>query len=868
MPAVLVAASLQTLCENGQPKLAYQLWAKSGTPLLHALECALAVPPIFPPVHLQGPQLKWWLKDSVRTDAKNKRQLTLGLDLVDGSVVRRNPLPALYSFLNGTQRAEDMAANNNCAHPAIHVVYGVPIAGRTRPAAAPGQQQDEGCAGFRNNIVDVGIESLRLSQRRDTQLEVMQTNLISRLESEVSKAAASSGRVIHTIYADEIAPEKDLRFQNPLSPTRQEILQGIAAGCRHSLETLYQHELAAVPCTGAQGRSVHCPEFLVTIGRIPCAAATELPGLPEICEQCTKELRPRGADAAPQDSTASVKPILSERVALCQEHPQLSGEQPRIVFIASGGVFRGAFHIGMLGALYSCQIKPDLIVGTSVGTLMGGALGALFCQTHDVLGTLVDAFLRVDETVALTRTLKSAAREMGIRGRAIHLSPRQVRRTVRRGARSDSGFAATGSPPALIDAISDLFMIPHLQTRKIAVDFISGQVTSAVNRLITQLRTETIQRLDIEKAVIGTTLLEDLVFNLFTDGTSDFRLTRQPFQQQGIAFYGTTTNLRTQSALLLGGYGLHPDVPYDFIEAALASSAFPAVFAPRSESQVFPGTGRADVFFADGGMFDNLPFLHAIEILSHAQRGYRACTGQGWTILDFLRKRLAQPDLLIAGALNAVPEFDDKAPGVFPSVGAICRRANALKNNSKIRTFELTAQRVYGQLQRLAAAQPKWLEEQAADFIDGVVNAAVLPVFPNSTEHLNGTFAFCTATGLNRTRIQKSIADGCFQTLRALARAQEAAARRQPASVARQPELLTAKSVQALTRLQRIPVLLESLDTSATSDACPFFKKGRQSFACPFAGKSSEADPHWQQMRGIFTACKNDMAHQNHRKRP
>ena len=33
----------------------------------------------------------------------------------------------------------------------------------------------------------------------------------------------------------------------------------------------------------------------------------------------------------------------------------------------------------------------------------------------------------------------------------------------------------------------------------------------------------------------------------------------------------------------------------------LASSAFPAVFAPRGESLVFPGTGRADVLFTQRG---------------------------------------------------------------------------------------------------------------------------------------------------------------------------------------------------------------------------------------------------------------------------
>jgi len=69
----------------------------------------------------------------------------------------------------------------------------------------------------------------------------------------------------------------------------------------------------------------------------------------------------------------------------------------------------------------------------------------------------------------------------------------------------------------------------------------------------------------------------------------------QPFfssPSEGIAFFGTTTDLVSEEPLLLG----HHDVPggegtYNFVEAALASSAFPGVFAPRRESDVFPGAG-------------------------------------------------------------------------------------------------------------------------------------------------------------------------------------------------------------------------------------------------------------------------------------
>lgn len=860
MPAVIVAASLQTLYERGQPKLAYQLWARPATPLLHALRAALASPPIFAPQRIKGAQLQWWLKESVRMDADNTGQLERGIDLVDGAVIRQNPLPALYSFLRGLPRGDELAANNDREHPAIHVVYGVPIEGRASPSqnGHAGTERERG--GFRNTIVDVGLASLRLSQRRDTQLEVMQANTISHLESLIPATHIDWAQATHAIYADEIAPEKDLVFRNALDPERHEILAGIAAGCRRSLETLYRHDLAAAaPAHGASVATVACKVFLMSIGKLDSAFTGDVPGLPEICERCTGHLQIPPARPT-QGSTASVERHLSEHTALSREHPQLSGSRPRIVFVASGGVFRGAFHIGMLAALHSCAIKPDLIVGASVGTLMGGALGAMFVHEDDVLSKLVDIFMRVDESVALTRTLKSAARELGIRGRAMRLSPRDVRRMLRRGARSDPGFAATGAPTALIDAIADLLMIPHRQTSRIAADFVAGQVASAANRLINQLRTETIRRLDIERAALGTSLLEDVIFNLLTDGTSAYRQQRQPFQRDEIAFYGTTTNLSTQTALLLGGHGLHSEAPYDFVEAALASSAFPGVFAPRAESAVFPGTGRADVYFADGGMFDNLPFLPAIEILSRAQRGYRSTIGAERTPLEFLQQRLAQPDLLIAGALDPVPEHADGARGSFTSLGEIRGRASSLQHNIKIRAFQLTSQRIYSQLLRLEAVAPG-LPGPAAPLAEGIVNAAVLPVFPASADHLNGTFAFCSSAGLDRRRVQKSIADGCYQTLLKLATEQESARTAAPTDLAQSPRLLTAKSVQFLVGAGRIPSINLDMDLFTGRGICPYFTKDSRRFDCPFVRATTGDNDRAKMMEGVIAACRHDRMH-------
>jgi hypothetical protein len=65
-------------------------------------------------------------------------------------------------------------------------------------------------------------------------------------------------------------------------------------------------------------------------------------------------------------------------------------------------------------------------------------------------------------------TCKNAAKQLGIRARQIRLSPSEFRRRVWRGSRADA-------PPALIDAVSRLFMIPHWRTAAVASQFVAGR---------------------------------------------------------------------------------------------------------------------------------------------------------------------------------------------------------------------------------------------------------------------------------------------------------------------------------------------------------------------------------------------------------
>ena len=74
-------------------------------------------------------------------------------------------------------------------------------------------------------------------------------------------------------------------------------------------------------------------------------------------------------------------PGLIERV---RSDRSLGRYSPNMVYVLSGGAARGFCHLGMIEALEKKGIRPDLIVGTSAGSLFG-ALYSHFGSVEDVL---------------------------------------------------------------------------------------------------------------------------------------------------------------------------------------------------------------------------------------------------------------------------------------------------------------------------------------------------------------------------------------------------------------------------------------------------------------------------------------------------
>lgn len=64
--------------------------------------------------------------------------------------------------------------------------------------------------------------------------------------------------------------------------------------------------------------------------------------------------------------------LLAGAPALAQQVPAPKAERPRVGLVLSGGGARGFAHVGVLKALEAARVPVDLIVGTSMGAIVGG----------------------------------------------------------------------------------------------------------------------------------------------------------------------------------------------------------------------------------------------------------------------------------------------------------------------------------------------------------------------------------------------------------------------------------------------------------------------------------------------------------------
>lgn len=91
---------------------------------------------------------------------------------------------------------------------------------------------------------------------------------------------------------------------------------------------------------------------------------------------------------------------------------------PKTAFVLSGGGNLGALQVGMLRALLERRIRPELVLGCSVGALNGAAVAA--DPSLGMVGRLQDVWLDLDERDVLPTNLLPTTMQLVRKGEAVH----------------------------------------------------------------------------------------------------------------------------------------------------------------------------------------------------------------------------------------------------------------------------------------------------------------------------------------------------------------------------------------------------------------------------------------------------------------
>ena len=564
----------------------------------------------------------------------------------------------------------------------------------------------------------------------------------------------------------------------------------------------------------------------------------------------------------------------------------------KVVVVTNGGVFKGSFHIGMIAALVQAGIRPHAVFGASVGSLMGAALARICIPTEEekkeksdapdgfpknngplswagkpgdegpsrlmLLAQMVLLFRDVPARVAYTRRLTRVANELFARAQGTEQTVAAFFEELSAGVRFGDDS---------LGAIAHLFGLPAGIARQILESLHAGDPFGALGLFIDAVAEHTLPGLGAEEAVMGADLLRQGARNLLKTKTQPLGpMVRQPYAggMYPTHFYCTATNLNDRTTELLG-VGDNEQA-YDFVEALLASSAFPVLFSPVPQSRVDRAKGDPNVLYCDGGIFDNLPIHDAMSYLAACQRSEPSSVQRN------IQTRLSGKHLVIMGALNAAAWPQKGEPGTEEDrlkhdPYFVWARAKRLRNNYKIAAYErhaklvndLAGSIINSKLFKEAASKDEFEKE-----LRGVALADVLKVEPSDDEHLNGAFAFSPVAGFDPARLQKSIANGCFETFRSLARGLENSAKVVSFSTETKGSSTEAKG-------------------SSTEEAClcPYFTNQEgHSFECPFAMAKKEIKPDIAEHLGfaknasdllneakdflekIYVTCKGDKVHE------
>lgn len=737
------------------------------TAVVDALLAATALAPVFP---------------AVRIPATEPDGRAFSRYLIDGTNVANEPIAALVDLLRERVHEESTGIR-------VVTVSQLPVEKGRLGAGKPGEDY--------LSSVDVTRRVLQLRRLRDAGLERKLTRIYSKLipPGRARRTVQHDGKehvfvhvVVHPVEPDEpMETNRKLLRAKDETEARERVLEAMADGCRLTLESILGPEIERFPSQRITPQGRHWARCIDVVRARSTdssgLAGRQWPGLDQVCSRCVltrvstsagpgapgqalnvrkgradwtwpreedgdKERRKDVATGLPPKELSPAVP--RERPAAATRAVAGQRDRPWVSVLLSGGVFRGVFQVGVLSGLSEAGVRPRLFAGASVGAIMAG-MGARVWG-HDELAVrrhrlhqLAATFLALDRLV-LTDRFADFVRNFTIRAASAEFSPRDLDRVFRRYDEDPSWVQAR----RLGRVVAGLERLLYLSFFDLGDWTRAGRARDlqAMADLLRRDLGDLLTRFGIGNELLGADPLHLLIQGLVEDNGA----------QSTFAGFGTSDHpvslLAVATDLTDGCLTILPERPQDeseivLAEALLASSAFPFVFRPRREFEIWRNRHGVRQF-VDGGVMDNLPLDAVVRYLDTAS------TGADPPVARFP----AAPHLLLCASLepDVRPLDREEAARRAEDWVLLHARARMLSYNRKISSF----QRAQRQLALLDAHRAN------DDFVPlDIVVGAIKPRW------LCGTAAFHPMLGFRRRNQAASIAHGCATTLASLQRLAE-----------------------------------------------------------------------------------------------
>jgi predicted acylesterase/phospholipase RssA len=491
------------------------------------------------------------------------------------------------------------------------------------------------------------------------------------------------------------------------------------------------------------------------------AAENALPAMPDWGEMTGRETQPLNIEKL----VPKTEPDVNWPVNRTIENGELEKgkERPLVSMIFSGGVFRGVFQVGVLNAFCMAGMKPDVVAGASVGTIMAALSARVFTEKNEErrkhrIASVAATFLAIDRLV-LTDRFANFIRRFTLRAGSADCSLRDADHLFRQFDRRNWELLARRSRQVLAGIHRLTYMDP-LEMLDLLKLIAPHQRQKLPDRFVLYAQ-DALNRAGIGSELLGAEPLEQLIKAHVLAKSEDHGAEFNEFLNEGgIHFMATTTNLTTGKLDVLGSFCNNLRRPA-LVPGLLASSAFPAVFRPRMNWELRAGSPGLPEELIDGGIADNLPIIPVYRFLFYA--GYNKWLKLRPTADSKTEgPQRARPHLLITASLEPRRQIleGEELKWTAESWPSLKSRVSQLQYNVKVDSHRQTQ----ADIRKILIALEKKSALTKTDITPGF-ELPDLHVSCVKPEWLCGTFAFHPMLGFKRKRQAESIAHGCASTL-------------------------------------------------------------------------------------------------------